>query len=141
MNGSHPHGQYFSHSHSTEHLNGKHLNQNDIQRKPTAYDENHSKFEKIRQHSLRASGRSTSTYCFPKHHSNINGSTNRIADILPPYATVHARQRHYRASILPPGAVSCGGSDVEDTGIGIRRFSSVQLRPSYRNPLEGRRPA
>ena len=58
----------------------------------------------------------------------------------PAYATVQNRQRHHRASILPPGVTS-DGSIQDNDGLGgtIRRFASIQLRSKSVASSKGRK--
>ena len=58
----------------------------------------------------------------------------------PAYATVQNRQRHHRASILPPG-VTTRSSIQDNDGMGgaIRRFASVQLRSKSAATSKGRK--
>ena len=117
-------GQF--HCHSTNHLNRYNLH-----RQSTTFEENNSTSERMRYNTLRLP--STSHTKFSQHTSNPNGHGN-----IHTYATVQVRQRHTRASILPPGVVSCNGKYVDRYGGKIRRFASVQLRPKTGVSHKGR---
>ena len=125
-------GQY--HCHSTDQLNQRYFQRNGVQRKSTSCEENTPRLDKLRQNTKKiSSGSSHPQFSYPIINSTRNGYSP-----WPAYATVQVRQRHNRASILPPGVIGSNGHDTDSIGGTIRRFASVQLRSKPGTSSKGR---
>ena len=128
------------HSHSTENPDQCNSDPNGYQRNSIRNNKGESKFVQICHNPQRISSFPFPHVSVPPAISKRNGLAPKMIDLFPPYATVQARQRHHRESILPPVMGNFSGTDGEKNngGIRIRRFASVQLRSHCKSSIPGR---